>query len=416
MSKNNRNHDDNRDNHRRDRNNQEEDNDRDRSRSPSQPRSSRRPLPPTEGLSRSPSPDLKEALRKYLRDEKKSREKGSTPHGRGVDRRRERSRSNEREGSRRETPARRDFSSHGNQDNNSRRFPWGRPILVPTMVAQGVTVKIYDNEGTDTRAPNVTYTMMIQRDIDHERYSGLADNFLSYTTQVTNQPGPICRDPILQFPQQSNEKANRKSNLTEANAQKVIAEHKQALLGNGSSPSKTPRPSSTPKATQKPQNTSQEKMSISSREKEQQQMIERQNAAQILSICFRLDSFQTSHWIFMALADFFDVVIGKSTSTVPTRVAAHDILTNALVQRLRDGLPAPTYEEIKEQADILEVTMTPCYTPGDDTSSKNSKIKKPKSQITTEQQLARVAEMLETTLVEPPTPDEPKGRKDKKQK
>ena len=101
---------------------------------------------------------------------------------------------------------------------------------------------------------------------------------------------------------------------------------------------------------------------------------------------------------------------------LPTKDRRSRITTNALVQRLRDGLPVPTYEEIKEQADILEVTMTPCYTPGDDTSSKNSKIKKPKSQITTEQQLARVTEMLETTLVEPPTPDEPKGRKDKKQK
>ena len=69
---------------------------------------------------------------------------------------------------------------------------------------------------------------------------------------------------------------------------------------------------------------------------------------------FGLDSFQTSHFILEALAEFFGVTIPNSTELLQGRLEAVTILTAALAQHLRGSGAGPQYDDIISRANVLE--------------------------------------------------------------
>ena len=218
----------------------------------------------------------------------------------------------------------------------------GRPILLPVHVAEGAVFKIYDNPATLKRTANVTYTLQIERHINSTRYGGLDENMRAYATQVVNAPGMICRDPLIQFPQQS---ASQPTDPYESSHQKAIATHKTKLLAEG-----------TPKKTRPPPPPSPGKKSADHPDLNQ----DRKTAIQILNITFGLNNFQTDDSIFRALAEHFDVDIGACTSTMTTRTTAVDILVDAMVKTLREnsGRDCPVYEDILNRAKAITLGLS----------------------------------------------------------
>ena len=69
---------------------------------------------------------------------------------------------------------------------------------------------------------------------------------------------------------------------------------------------------------------------------------------------FQLDSVETSHFYFIALAEHFDVKIGRM-ETLPERMAAIEILTTAMAFVLRGNNGGPSFNEIPSRANQLAI-------------------------------------------------------------
>ena len=327
---------------------------RTRSRSTSPPRASS--IKDRGGRSRSPSasPTTRDLLRQLVREKKAQRTNRSPSTDREPSRSRDRYSEPNRTCIRRDTPM------------ASSEFNPGRPIVLPVHIAKGVVYKVYDNPATSKRAANVTFTYQVDRDTAFSRYEGLEDNLREYGTQVFNHTGPVCRNPYIQLPQMNPEDTKVYKAQT---AQTTIRDHKMKVFED--SPIKKPKPpppeASPPKKTKaRPTPPDETKdMPLSDDEK--------RTASKLLTMLFGLDSFQTSHFILAALAEFFGVTIPNSTASLPGRLEAVTILTAALAQYLRGSGAGPQYEDIIDRADVLEansrllhpvlIQLTPISTP-----------------------------------------------------
>lgn len=313
---------------------------RSRSRSRTPPPSA----PPTKargGRSRSPSasPTTRDLLHQLIR-EKKSRRNGRSPSSD-----REPSRSHDRypepSRARRDTP------------NAPSEYNPGRPIVLPVQIADGVVYKVYDNPATSKRPANVTFTFQICRKQAFSRFVGLEDNLKEYGTKVCNDKGPICRDPYIQLPQMNAE--DTKAYVIQT-AQQTIRNHKNKVFEE--SPSKKPKPPP-PEGSPQPKKTKTLRpMPVAETHEAQSDKPlsddEKRTASKLLTMLFGLDSFQTSHFVLVALAEFFDVTVPNSTASLQGRLEAVTILTAALAQYLRGNGAGPQYDDIISRADVLE--------------------------------------------------------------
>ena len=69
---------------------------------------------------------------------------------------------------------------------------------------------------------------------------------------------------------------------------------------------------------------------------------------------FQLDSLETSHFFFVALAEYFDVKIGTLDS-LPARMAALETLTTAMAFDLRGATAGPSFNDISARANQLVI-------------------------------------------------------------
>ena len=80
----------------------------------------------------------------------------------------------------------------------------------------------------------------------------------------------------------------------------------------------------------------------------------RNTASRVLNMMFQLDSLETSHFFFVALAEYFDVKIGTLDS-LPARMAALETLTTAMAFDLRGATAGPSFNDISARANQLVI-------------------------------------------------------------
>jgi len=286
---------------------------RSRSRSPHDPPSTKS----RGGRSRSPSasPTTRDLLHQLVREKKSLRSKRSPSTDREPSRSRDRHQEPSR--TRRDTPI------------ASSDFNPGRPIVLPVQLAHDVVYKVYDNPATSKRGASVTYTFQITRDAALTRFVGLADNLKEYGTQMNPE--------------------DTKAFIAQT-AQTTIRDHKNKVFEN--SPVKKPKPP--PPEASPPKKTKARPTPTAETHDEPLSDDEKRTASKLLTMLFGLDSFQTSHFILMALAEYFGVIIPNSTASLQGRLEAVTILTAALAQYLRGSGAGPQYEDIISRADVLE--------------------------------------------------------------
>lgn len=88
----------------------------------------------------------------------------------------------------------------------------------------------------------------------------------------------------------------------------------------------------------------------------------RNTASRVLNMMFQLDSLETSHFFFVALAEYFDVKIGTLDS-LPARMAALETLAAAMAFDLRGATAGPSFNDISARANQLVIywlSMIPC--------------------------------------------------------
>lgn len=75
---------------------------------------------------------------------------------------------------------------------------------------------------------------------------------------------------------------------------------------------------------------------------------------------YGLEDINTTHSVFKALALFYDVDVGPCTSKLSTRTQALDTLAAAMAEGIEKGMKAPTYADIRTQADEIDkMEMSP---------------------------------------------------------
>ena len=122
---------------------------------------------------------------------------------------------------------------------------------------------------------------------------------------------------------------------------------------------------------------------------------------------FKLEDTNTTHLVFQALAQFFDVDVGPSTSTISTRTLALDTLTIAMADALENLTPHPVLAEIMNQANDIDKMASLSSTPKNVKTAKEKIPKKVKETISKE---VVIVEIDDTELL----PNEHKGIKAKR--
>jgi len=238
------------------------------------------------------------------------------------------------------------------QDFARTGFGGGTVLLSTTLIAPGITIKAWWNPETNLKGAYRTYTATIEEK-SFVMMEGFQDNWMNYMKKVTKH-FPVVPNPILHFPQINDQGNNvqARSEITEymaANSAKVASLTSQKTALNPS-PTKKGKPS-------KVLNVDAEVFMTSESMLKEQRL---KTAAAFLNM-YGLEDINTTHSVFKALALFYDVDVGPSTSTLSTRTQALDKLAAAMAEGIENGISAPTYTDIRTQADEIdkmEMTQT----------------------------------------------------------
>jgi len=272
-------------------------------------------------------------------------------------------------------------------EQNFEKTPFGMfggQVLLPTTnIAPGVTIKAWKNQQTESKPGNSTFTVAVEEKA-YIMMKNFLENWSTYMQEAVRHL-PFVSRPVLHFPQTSMDNTQGDDDVT---AYMAANSKKTALLtSKNASPLKAARVLD---VTTKPFMPKDDK---------------RLKIASLFLQQFGLEDRNTTHSVFQALAQFFDVDIGPSTSTLSTRALALDTLTTAMADALENLTSPPELADIMNQANEID-KMALSSTPKNSKTAKEKIPKKVKEMISKEV----IIEIDDTELL----PNEHKGTKVKR--